>query len=138
MRHVLADFILNVPFPDDWYTIVVSFLAIYITWKLLRFSLGMVAAILRPFVASIILLVSSTRQRMTKSFQNNLKLIRPFPSLLSLSNQALLSFALRFSQCMNWKEIATCAAAGSSGVFSHVGSMISYGYEQVQLVVRSK
>lgn len=52
-------------------------------------------------------------------------------------SQALLSFALRFSHCLNWSQVNTCAANGAQGFMSNVGSTLAFGYERLQLVLNN-
>lgn len=59
LRHTLADFILNVQIPEDLYSILISLVAIYIAWKVFRFSMGVMWSVLRPFFAIFILIVGT-------------------------------------------------------------------------------
>lgn len=70
IRQVLADFILNVRVPDDWYTILISLVAVYVTWKVLRFSIGLVVAVVRPFFVLFLLMVG-IRERIIDLTSNN-------------------------------------------------------------------
>lgn len=58
IRVTLANYILNFEFPRDAYTILITIVTIYIALKLFRMSIGLIAALVRPILFILLILVS--------------------------------------------------------------------------------
>lgn len=67
IRVILSNYILNFEFPRDVYTILIAIFTIYIALKVFRFSIGLLASVVRPILLIILILVSVSATNTSKS-----------------------------------------------------------------------